>query len=78
MSARAVPFVGVPPAVQPGDRVWIRDAIGDWRETVAKSEPRYDFENAAGRRCWLTISVRLPDGSTANWPAENVTTEEPA
>ncbi len=73
MAAKAVPFDGTPPAVKAGDLVEIRDAYGEWHPTVAKSEPRYDFANAVGRRCWLSVAVvRETSGHIVNWPAEDV------
>ena len=67
-----VPFDGIPPAVQAGDVVDIRDAYGRWRRVEARSEPRYDVANALDWRCYLTIAVPMPDGSVINWPAADV------
>ncbi len=73
MTAKAVPFDETPPAVDWGDPVEIRTADGTWQPAVARSEPRYDFDNAVGRRCWLTVAVVLPGSrDIVNWPAEDV------
>jgi hypothetical protein len=72
-SAKAVPFDGTPPPVKPGELVQIRSAYGEWTWATAKSEPRYDFDRAIGRRCHLTVSVAHPDYEhPVNWPAEDV------
>lgn len=71
----AVPFDGTPPAVGPGDPVDIQDAHGVWWPAVARSEPRYDWPRAIGRRCYLTVAVDgRPFGwaGAVNWPAEHV------
>jgi hypothetical protein len=73
----AVRFEGTPPPIKPGDSVEIRDANGEWHRAVARSEPRYDWSNAIGRLCYLTVSVTSQAIEHAwtgpvNWPAEDV------
>lgn len=73
----AVPFAGEPPKVEPGDKVEIRTALGEWVPAIACSGPRFDFEQALGRQTYLTVAV---DNATiteryeraVNWPAEDV------
>lgn len=73
MAVTAVMFNGEPPNVADGDRVEVREASGTWRPTVARGAARYDFPNAIGRWCYLTVPVDWPGaGSVVNWPAEHV------
>lgn len=69
----AVPFKGTPPDVKRGDPVKVSGADGRWYPKVALGPARYDFDNAIGGRCYLTVPVADPDGvSSVNWPAEYV------
>lgn len=72
MRAQAQPFNGKPPNVKAGDAVEIRDYDGNWHATTAHSEARYDFSQAFGVGCWLTVAVDWGDGTIVNWPAEDV------
>ena len=71
-----VPFNGTPPAVNPGDQVWCRDAYGTWHERTAHSAPRYDDEHAVKSTCYLTVAVSWGE-QIINWPAEDVALERP-
>lgn len=76
----AVPFDGTPPDVHRGQLVEVRDAYGRWHPRIAGGEARYDFDNAAGGRCHLTVPVCDPaewertgaEPGWVNWPAEDV------
>lgn len=75
-SRTAVRFDGTPPAVQAGDPIEIQSYDGTWWPACARSEPRYDWQRAIGRRCYLTVAVdgRAPYrwAGPVNWPAEHV------
>lgn len=66
-----MPYPGQPPLVQPGEAVQVRDAVGNWHPARCGSRPRFDTENALGRRVWLTVRVDAGNG-WVNWPAEHV------
>ena len=67
------------------DLVWCSTAGHDWVRKVAVGPARYDFDNAVGRRCWLTVPVAEvddwaesgPDAPWVNWPAEHVHPDDP-